>query len=359
MRWFYSPKHRLHDPDREVRAGTPTPGYEVARRAETIAAELSCDEDFHPGELRVFDRAAILRVHDPALVDWLEVAWEQCRPFSAHREIIPDVFRHAGLSVAGREDREPQLAPMARLGFHSFDSMTPLVQGTYEASRSAVDVALSALEDVLEHGAAAYALCRPPGHHASAAMIGGYCFFNNAAVAADEMARRLGGPVAILDVDYHHGNGTQSIFYQRDDVFYISLHGAPDRAFPYFLGYGDETGDAAGRGWNLNVGLERGVKDAEYLRALDAVLAEVRSREVLGLVVSLGVDTYRDDPISDLGLTLDAYFPMGRLLGELGVPTVVVQEGGYDLSELGVNVRSFLRGVGGLEPPSGSSGADR
>jgi acetoin utilization deacetylase AcuC-like enzyme len=349
MRWYFSPKHQLHDPDREVRAGTPTRGYEVARRAEIIAAELSRDEEFAPGEVQSFDRRAIDQVHDPRMVDWLEEAWAECRPFSEHREVIPDVFLHAGLSVPGTEVRVPRDKPMARLGFYSFDSMTPIVEGTYEASRSAVDVALSALDEVLETRGVAYGLCRPPGHHASRAMIGGYCFFNNAAVTAAEMARCLGGPVAIVDVDYHHGNGTQSIFYDRDDVLYASLHGAPSRAFPYFLGYAEEYGVGAGVGWNHNVELERGVADDEYLYLLARVTETVHARDVVGVVISLGVDTYRNDPISDLALSAAAYFPAGRLLRELGLPTVVVQEGGYDQADLGINVRSFLRGVSGLD----------
>jgi acetoin utilization deacetylase AcuC-like enzyme len=350
MRWFYSPKHLLHDPDREVRAGTPTPGYEVARRAQIIAAHLTEDSDFTPGTVRTFERDALDRVHDPRMVDWLEEAWSECRPYSEHREIIPDVFRHGALVAPGTLAREPRHKPMARLGFYSFDSMTPIVEGTYAASRSAVDVALSALEDVLAGSPVAYALCRPPGHHASAAMIGGYCFFNNAAVAAAEMARRLGGPVAVVDVDYHHGNGTQSIFYDRDDVFYASLHGAPERAFPYYVGYHDETGHATGTGWNHNVELERGVTDEEYLYLLAQVLEVVHAKDVVGVVISLGVDTYVNDPISDLALSRAAYFPAGRLFVELGLPLVVVQEGGYDQVDLGINVRSFLRGVGSLSP---------
>jgi acetoin utilization deacetylase AcuC-like enzyme len=325
----------LHDPDREVRAGTPTPGYEVARRAEIIAAELSRDEDLHRGEVRAYDRRVIDQVHDPRMVDWLEEAWAECRPFSEHHEIIPDVYRHVGLSVPGTAGREPLQKPMARLGFDSFDSMMPIVEGTYEASRSAVDVALSALDHALETGGVAYGLCRPPGHHAAAAMIGGYCYFNNAAVTAAEMARRLGGPVAIVDVDYHHGNGTQSIFYDRDDVFYASLHGAPARAFPYYLGYRDESGQGAGHGWNHNVELERAVADEEYLYLLARVIEVVHAKNVVGVVISLGVDTYMNDPISDLALSKAAYFPAGRLFRELALPTVVVQEGGYDQVDLG------------------------
>jgi acetoin utilization deacetylase AcuC-like enzyme len=346
MRWFYSEKHELHNPEREIRFGTSTQAFEVARRARIIAAELSQDSDFDRGTLGSFGREFIDRVHDSAMVDWLEEVWRECRPFSDFDDVIPDVFRHAGFNRGELAARAPKDSPTARLGYYSFDTMTPIVEGTYEASRSAVDVALSALENTLATGVASYGLCRPPGHHASISMIGGYCFFNNAAIAAAEMARRLNGPVAIVDVDYHHGNGTQSIFYGRDDVFYASLHGAPDRAFPYFSGYRDEKGTGRGAGWNHNVELPQGCSDREYLDLLKGVLDVVHKKSVVGAVISLGVDTYENDPISDLSLTKDAYHAMGHLLSGLGVPTVVVQEGGYDQLELGTNVRSFLRGLG-------------
>ena len=353
MRWFYSPKHQFHNPDREIRAGTATPGFEVARRAQIIADELTRDKEFVAGDVVEHGREPIDQVHSSGMIDWLEEAWVQCRPFSATREVIPDVFRHVGLAVPGATPREPRDKPMARLGFYSFDSMTPNVEGTYEASRSAVDVALSALDEVLVNRNVAYGLCRPPGHHASSAMIGGYCFFNNAAVVAAQMTTRLGGRVAIIDVDYHHGNGTQSIFYERSDVFYLSLHGAPDRAFPYFMGYEEERGVGDGEGWNVNIGLERGCEDRIYLSTLARICELVAKSDVVGLVVSLGVDTFMNDPISDLGLSHAAYFPMGRLISELGLPTVVVQEGGYDQIDLGMNVRSFLRGIGGMDDVPG------
>ena len=344
MRWYYSEKHELHSPNREIRFGTPTPSFEVPRRAHIIAAELSNDVDFSRATVHNFDRKFIDRVHDSTMVDWLEAAWCECRPFSEFDEVIPNVFRHAEFSDV--ESHRTPNSPVGRLGHYSFDTMTPIVEGTYEASRSAVDVALSALEDTLTTGAVTYGLCRPPGHHASKAMIGGYCFFNNAAIVAAEMARRLSGPVAIIDVDYHHGNGTQSIFYDRDDVFYASLHGSPERAFPYFLGYGNETGSGDGTGWNHNVELAAGCSDREYIDQLRRVLDAVAEKSVVGAVISLGVDTFENDPISDLRLTKDAYFALGRLLAELDLPTVAIQEGGYDQLELGSNVRRFLRGLG-------------
>lgn len=174
MQWFYSPQHEFHDPDREIRAGSPTPGFEVANRAHIIKAQLLLDSDFSLSPVTQHGRAPIERVHDRAMVDWLEEAWLECRKFSEFREVVPDIYRHAQMTVPGAVAREPRDNPMARLGFYSFDSMTPIVEGTYTASRSAVDVALSALDAVLAGERVAYGLCRPPGHHASASMIGGY-----------------------------------------------------------------------------------------------------------------------------------------------------------------------------------------
>ena len=220
--------------------------------------------------------------------------------------------------------------------------MTPLVEGTYQAARGAVDVALSALNAVVGGERRAFALCRPPGHHAGRAMIGGFCFLNNAAVVAAEMVDSIGAPIAILDIDFHHGNGTQQIFYARDDVVYVSLHADPDRAFPYFTGRTGEVGRGKGAGANRNIVLGEGCGDEEYLTTLEGALRFIDGLSPRGLVVSLGVDTYAGDPLSDFKVTRDAYWPMGRLVDGLGLPTVVVQEGGYGTPALGGNVRSWL-----------------
>ena len=350
MKWFHSETHLLHDPDREVWAGVPTPGSEVPRRAEAIAEALAADPLFARGEVREHGVAPLERVHDPALVSWLEGAWAECRPLSETREVIPDTIRHAGI-VAGLPRRpEPTESPLGRLGYWCFDTMTPIVEGTYAAARGSVDVALSALDAVLGGEPAAYALCRPPGHHAGTSMIGGFCFFNNAAVVANEWSRRLAAPVAILDVDIHHGNGTQQIFYERGDVVYASLHADPVRAFPYFTGFADETGAGPGAGANRNCPLAAGCDDRTYLAALDEVLVYLTSLKPAGLVVSLGVDTCASDPLSDLAVTSAGLPAMGELVRGMGLPTVVVQEGGYGTVSLGFNVRVWLRGLAGGDP---------
>jgi acetoin utilization deacetylase AcuC-like enzyme len=350
MKWFHAETHLLHDPDREVWAGTPTSGSEVPRRAEAIAKALADDPLFVRGDVREHGVEPIERVHDPALVRWLEGAWAECRPLVETREIIPDTICHAGI-VAGLPRRpEPLESPLGRLGYWCFDTMTPLVEGTYQAARGAVDVALSALDAVADGEPSAYALCRPPGHHAGTTMIGGFCFFNNAAVVASEWSSRLSAPVAILDVDIHHGNGTQQIFYERGDVVYASLHADPERAFPYFTGHADETGAGPGAGANRNFTLAAGCDDRGYLRTLREALAYLRSFKPGGLVVSLGVDACASDPLSDLAVSSAGLPQMGELVRSMGLPTVVVQEGGYGTVSLGFNVRVWLRGLAGAEP---------
>jgi len=350
MKWFCSQQHLLHDPAVEIWAGTPGPVTEVPARAEMIATALGGDAAFTPGEVREHGRGPIERVHEPALVRWLETAWAECRPHSAYLEVFPDTVRHAGMMAGLAQQAEPASSPLARLGYWCFDTMTPIVDGTYQAARGAVDTALSALDAVLSGDRAAYALCRPPGHHAARSAIGGFCYFNNAAVAAAAMLEAAGGPVAILDLDYHHGNGSQQIFYDRAEVLYVSLHGDPDRAFPYFTGRAAETGTGKGSGFTRNFPLPDRCPDQEYLAVLDTALALISASGAAGLVVSLGLDTYQLDAICDLGLTRGGFWQIGGQVERLGLPTVIVQEGGYHLAHLGLNVRSWLRGFLRADP---------
>jgi acetoin utilization deacetylase AcuC-like enzyme len=208
-----------------------------------------------------------------------------------------------------------------------------------------VDVALSAADLILGGESVAYGLCRPPGHHAAHAVFGGFCYFNNAAVAADHLARRTASRVAVLDLDYHHGNGTQQVFYRRADVLYVSLHADPQRAYPFFTGYADETGAGAGLGANRNVPLPAGVTDDHYRLALDDALETVTRFAPSVTVVSLGMDTYREDPLGDFALTTSAFRECGQRVAAAVAKVVVLQEGGYFLPALGENVRQFLLGL--------------
>ena len=208
-------------------------------------------------------------------------------------------------------------------------------------------VALTATDLVLYGASTAYGLCRPPGHHAPHAAFGGFCYFNNAAIAAQHALASGAERVTILDVDYHHGNGTQQLFWSRADVQYISLHADPARAYPYFCGFEDETGTLAGLGNNLNLPLEAGCDDSTFLRVLNRACDAIERFDPSLLIVSLGVDTYRNDPLGDFALTTASYGDQGARIAALGRPTVVVQEGGYDLATIGRNVHAFLAGLGG------------
>jgi acetoin utilization deacetylase AcuC-like enzyme len=247
-----------------------------------------------------------------------------------------------------------------RAGYWGLDSAAPMVAGTYVAARASVDVALTAADLVLGGVDAAYGLCRPPGHHAARSMYGGYCFFNNAAIAAEALVRATGERVAILDVDFHHGNGTQQIFWRRGDVRYVSIHADPDREYPYFLGREGETGEGEGAGENLNIPLAAGATNDDYLAAVDRACAAIDEAPGSVIVVSLGFDTYGLDPIGDFALTTDVYHEVGRRVAALGRRLVILQEGGYHRPSLGENARAWLRGAEGrpFEPlPAGGFGA--
>jgi acetoin utilization deacetylase AcuC-like enzyme len=261
-------------------------------------------------------------------------------------EIMPDTFLHPGV----REGMGPAPHPsgaIADLGSWVFDTATPLVEGTYRAARLAADAALTALDLVLDERGPVYALCRPPGHHAARSVYGGYCYFNNAGVAAQAALTAGATKAVVLDVDYHHGNGTQQLFYGRPDVMYASLHGDPNRAYPYYAGWADETGAGNGRGANLNVPLPEHVDDERYLAELQRAIDAIDRFGPDVVIVSLGVDTYELDPISDFRVTTEGFESQGRAVAALDKPTVVVQEGGYHVGEIGRNVHAFLRGVAG------------
>jgi acetoin utilization deacetylase AcuC-like enzyme len=353
MRVVYTPAHLGHDPVSETLMGRETSAYEVPERAELIRATLAADGGFELGGPTDHGLEPILAIHDPGLVRFLEEAWSQAEREGIDRAaVVPDTWAVRGLSEGfGPEGmrlvREP-VAIAGRAGFWGLDSSTPIVAGTYLAARGAVDTALTAVDVVLDGGeTTVYGLCRPPGHHAARSMYAGYCFFNNAAIAAESIVRRTGERVAILDLDYHHGNGTEQIFWRRGDVLYVSIHADPDRQYPYVLGRADETGEGPGAGANVNLPLEAGVDDRRYLEVLDRALEAIAATAGSVVVVSLGFDTYREDPICDFALTTPVYHEIGRRVAALGRRLVVLQEGGYHRPTLGENARTWLRGVDG------------
>jgi acetoin utilization deacetylase AcuC-like enzyme len=345
MRVVASDRHRGHAPLAEIESSGLQPPFEHPGRADAIRKALAADDHFSIVEPTTFATNAIEAVHDPGLVRFLERAWTdyQVRHPGTH-DVVPDVFALPGL-VDGIGPFPERALVDHELGRWCFETTTPLTEGTYDAARSAVDIALTATDAVLAGESVTYGLCRPPGHHAPTGLYGGYCFFNNAAIAAHHVASTTGAKVTVLDVDYHHGNGTQQIFYRRDDVQYVSLHGDPARAYPYVTGFADERGAGRGAGSNFNVPLAAGTDDDEYLAALAGACEAISAFAPGMLIVSLGVDTFHDDPISDLAITSDGFRRQGELVSQLALPTVVLQEGGYDVDALGDNVRQFLLGA--------------
>ena len=349
MRVVYSPQHLSHEPKHEFADGEAIGIFETPNRAETIRRSLEADGGFELVDPTEHGTGPIIAVHDPAMLAYLEDSWRGWATWGENAtEIFPDTFPLPAYREGMGAGRAPR-TPRAAIGMWCFDTATPMVEGTYAAARAAVDVALTAADLALGGECMVYGLCRPPGHHAARAMFGGYCFFNNAAIVAEQLVRRTGEPVAILDVDYHHGNGTQQIFYGRGDVLYVSLHGDPDRAYPYFAGFAEETGAGAGEYANLNLPLPEACSNEEYLANLDRGLEAIAAFGGSTLVVSLGIDTYGRDPICDLALTTEAYHEVGRRAAALGRTTIVLQEGGYFVPHLGENVRNWLLGIEGRE----------
>ncbi|MBB6599544.1 histone deacetylase family protein [Luteimonas sp. MC1825] len=340
MQIVHSPLHLRHDGGMELHRGALVPCYEMPARAEYIREALV--EAGHALVVpRDFDPEALLAVHDADFVAFLRTAHARWREDGRDGFMLPSGFPARGL----RRDRVPSGISGA-MGYYAFDAGTPIVEGTWDAAFAAAQCAMTAAALVAEGERSAYALCRPPGHHAGRSVYGGYCFLNNAALAAQQLRERGFGKVALFDVDYHHGNGTQDIFWERDDVLFVSIHGTPETEYPYFLGYADERGAGAGEGFTLNLPLPRGTGWDTYDAALDTALQRIADFGADALVVSLGVDIYEGDPISAFKLGAERFPQLGARLASLGLPTVLVQEGGYAVREIGTNVAGVLGAFG-------------
>ncbi len=338
---FYNPHHALHQGQFEMYRGALVPCHEVPARADHVLVELQCRQLGEVVAPHAFAAEALQTIHAPRYLAFLETAWAQwvaLDPANAAHDALPSVWPTRSF----RTDIEPDNFA-ARMGLYSFDAGTPLTSGTWVAARAGAECALSAAQHLVQGGRAAFALSRPPGHHAGADFFGGYCFLNNAALAAQHLRNSGIERVAVLDVDYHHGNGTQAIFYDRPDVFFASLHGDPRTEYPFFLGYADETGQGAGEGTNLNLPMTRGTDYAQWSAALDVALAAINRFGAQALVVSLGVDTFAQDPISGFALQSEDYLRMGERIAKLGLPTVLVFEGGYAVDAVGVNAVNVLQ----------------
>lgn len=342
MHTVYNDQHALHHGKVEMFRGELVPCFEVPARADYVLRELRERELGAITLPGLFDEAAIARVHAPRYLDFLSKAWEEwvaLDPANAARDALPSYWPIRTF----RSDVLPASFP-ARLGLFSYDAGTPLTSGAWAAARAGAACALTATRRVLDGERAAFALTRPPGHHAGADFFGGYCFINNAAIAAQALRDAGAERVAVLDIDYHHGNGTQAIFYDRADVQFTSLHGDPHTEYPYYLGYADERGAGAGLGFNHNLPLARGTDFATWREALRSALRGIADFSPDALVVSLGLDTFAGDPIAGFTLATPDYLRVGEDLARPGLPTVFVFEGGYAVAEVGVNAVNVLDG---------------
>jgi acetoin utilization deacetylase AcuC-like enzyme len=341
---FTNPHHALHAGRHEMFRGRLVPCHEVPARLDHVLAELGRRP---VGELRSpppISRSLLERVHSPRYLDFLKGAWTEwiaLDPSNAELDAIPSVWPVRGF----RHDVEPANFA-ARLGLYSFDAGTPLTSGTWAAAEGGAACAAAAASALRAPSAppATMALTRPPGHHAGWDFFGGYCFINNAAVAAQTLLGEGARRVAVLDLDYHHGNGTQSIFYERADVLTISIHGDPRTEYPFYLGHADERGAGAGEGFNLNFPLPAGTDFARWRPALMTALRRIEEYEPEALVVPLGVDTFEGDPISGFLLKSEDYIQVGRDLSSTRLPVVFTMEGGYAVGAMGVNVVNVLEG---------------
>ena len=333
MKLFHDDRQARHAPARELHNGEWAPYAETPAR---LASILGCCGDAQP--VRDFGIEPILAVHDADYVAFLREAHANWRAAGRTGDAVGYTF-----PVRGRR-KLPLKRIDAALGAYAFDAATPIAEGTWKAAYWSAQCALTALDEVAAGARHAFALCRPPGHHAGADYLGGYCYLNNAAIAA-RRAQALGlGPVAVLDVDYHHGNGTQDIFLRDPTVFFASIHADPATDYPFYWGHADERGEDDGAGSTLNLPLPRGAAWSDYAPALDVALDAVGRWGAAMLVVSFGADTFARDPISHFRLEQDDFARLGAKIAALDLPTLVVMEGGYAVAELGANVAAFLSG---------------
>lgn len=338
MLTIYSDDHRLHHGSCELIDGQLMPCFEMPSRADHVLERIKVREIGPVQAPQDFGREPILRVHTPDYLAFFEHAWQRWSDMGHTGDLLPFTWPARTL----RQVKPRGL--LGELGYYSFDAGAPITAGTWQAAYSAAQVALTAQAAIQAGAHSAFALCRPPGHHAASDVMGGYCYLNNAAIAAQAFLDQGHERVAILDVDYHHGNGTQEIFYSRSDVFFASIHGHPQAEFPFFLGYADEEGDGEGVGYNVNYPLPAGSDWATWSAALEMACQRIEAHAAQVLVISLGVDTFKDDPISQFKLDSPDYLRMGERIARLGIPTLFVMEGGYAVAEIGINAVNVLEG---------------
>ena len=342
MRTIYTPDQALHHGRSELIDGQLQPCFEKPERAIMIKARVEAVR-LGPVELpQEFGLDPIRRVHAPDYVAFLETAWDEWLTVHGPHDALPLVWPTPGLR---------RILPDAidgKLGYYSIDAGTPITAGTWPAIRASANVALTGAAAIAAGSERAiFSLCRPPGHHSGSSFFGGYCYFNNAAIAAQYLLDHGAKRIAILDIDYHHGNGTQEIFYDRADVLVLNIHADPKQEYPYFLGRAEETGEGPGEGFNVNYPLPWGIGWPDWNEALEAACARLTTYTPDAVVVSLGVDTFTLDPISHFKLATEHFPLIGQRIAKLNLRTHFVMEGGYAVEEIGVNVVGVLEGFEG------------
>ena len=340
--------HRLHDPEFDIYSGSLVRRFEVPERVDRIREALA-DGPFEMKPPTAHGIDPVLRVHNPDLVDFLATAWKEYTAVVASPQaVIAETFIHPGLVEGMPVGRPPLTNGYGRLGWFCFDTSSPVVEGSWPAALASVDIALSGVDRLLAGERVVYSLCRPPGHHATRSAFGGFCLLNNAAIAAQALLDAGASRVTVIDVDAHHGNGTQQIFYQRGDVQFVSIHMDPEWNYPWFMGRAHERGDGRGAGANLNLPLPVGTTGDHYLTDLTTGIDALNAFDPDYVVVSLGVDPAAGDPTAGLSLTTDDFNAVGRVIGTIDRPLLIVQEGGYQLHRVGADVRAVLDGVGAM-----------
>lgn len=338
MKVVFADVQKKHDPQTFYSSGALQPSPEVPERAMRLLAAarnsgltLEKPEDY--------GLQFIAQVHSPEYLHYLQHIFQRwSRIEGGSKEVVP------GIHPDRRDGGYPKSA-VGQAGWHHYDTASPVAADTWESALWSAHSATHGAVSVLEGAAASYALCRPPGHHASREMAGGFCYLSNAAIATEALLMQF-GRIAILDIDVHHGNGTQGVFYRRDDVLTVSLHADPVRFYPFFWGHRDERGEGPGLGYNINVPLPRGTGDEDYLSSLEGALQRIAAFDPSALVVALGLDAHEDDPLRGLAISTEGFARIGARIGACSLPTVLVQEGGYLSEALGHNLSAFLEGFG-------------
>lgn len=336
MRAILDDRQRAHDPKHFMANGARLANPEQPRRIEVLTAgaeaagcRFEAPQDHGLGPIAALHSAEYL-----VFLQTIHERWSRIE--GASDEVIPNIH-------PDRRTASYPRSAVGQAGFHQADTSCPIAAGTWQAAYWSAQSAIEGADVLASGEQAAYVLSRPPGHHAFGDLAGGFCFLNNSGIAAERLLR-AGKRPAILDVDVHHGNGTQGIFYDRGDVLTVSLHADPVRFYPFFWGHGHERGEGAGRGCNLNLPLARGTGDDDYLKSLQTAFDHIRAFGTDVLIVALGLDAYEKDPLKGLAVTTPGFSRIGSAIAKLGLPTLLVQEGGYLSDELGQNLTSFLRG---------------